>query len=138
MRVTYYKGIGNLSICRTLPKNYTPSTGLLNSSPTASLQGVTRMQREQIFHLVIAEVITNFKEVEMIMMTQIYREKTGRNTVCNMQEKFSFMKNTVSWKQKEIKSISELKVVCMFEPLLDCLVVSDLSLSIHFQNMVVC
>lgn len=96
------------------------------------------MQREQIFHLVIAEVITNFKEVEMIMMTQIYWEKTGRNTVCNMQEKFSFMKNTVSWKQKEIKSISELKVFCMFEPLLDCLVVSDLSLSIHFQNMVVC
>lgn len=81
----------------------------------------------------VAEVITNFKEVEMIMMTQIYREKTERNTVCNMQEKFSFMKNPGSWKQKEI---SELLFVCL-SLYSGCLFVNDLSLSIHFPNMVV-
>lgn len=46
--VTHYKGTGKLSICRTLSGNYPPSTGLLNSSLSASLQNVTRVQRANI------------------------------------------------------------------------------------------
>lgn len=46
--VTHNKGTGNLSICRTLSGNYTPSTGLLNSSLSESLQYVTGVQRANV------------------------------------------------------------------------------------------
>lgn len=46
--VTHNKGTGNLSICRTLSGNYTPSTGLLTSSLSESLQYVTRVQRANV------------------------------------------------------------------------------------------
>lgn len=115
LRATHYKGTGNLSICRTLSGNYSPFTGLLNSSLSASLQGVTRMQREQIFHLVIPEVITNFRETEMIMMTWLHRKETGREEHCALCRRNSLIKNPGSWEQKEINCVSELRITCVWD-----------------------
>lgn len=68
---------GNLSICRTLSGNYTPSTGLLNSSLSASLQDVTRVQRANI-SFSDSRSHKNFRETATIMVTWLHREETGK------------------------------------------------------------
>lgn len=111
--VTHYKGTGNSSICRTLSGNYTPSTGLLNSRLSASLQDVTRMQRANI----------SFSDSRSHKKLQGDWNYNGdltpqggdreRRTQCALCRRNSLMKNPGSWKQKEIKCISELRIACV-------------------------